>query len=303
MYFVRWAEGSYELWKSDGTSNGTLRVTTLATDSPSNSTFLNATEFNSVLYFSNFDAINGEELWRTDGTEQGTYIVKDINPGISSSMPFAFQNTGNELMFYADDGTHGRELWKTDGTPSGTVLVKDIYIGPDGSKQDPFGLMSLELNNGGYNTNMQFGVNDLLYFSAYDCVHGNELWVSDGTTLGTRLLKDINESGNFKNYNSSYYLELAEYNGFMYFSAEDTDGDKELWRTDGTESGTTMVKNINTFNTSDPNNFYYYKNELYFTANTLLEGNELWKTDGSQDGTVLVHDINPITGSAPNAFN
>ena len=60
-------------------------------------------------------------------------MVKDINPGSSSSGPADLTNVNGTLYFQADDGAHGFELWKSDGTAAGTVMVKDIDPGSTGS--------------------------------------------------------------------------------------------------------------------------------------------------------------------------
>lgn len=75
----------------------------------------------------------GTELWKSDGTTDGTVMVKDINPGTSSSYLSKLTILGNTLYFIANDGTSGTELWKSDGTPEGTLLVKDINPGASSS--------------------------------------------------------------------------------------------------------------------------------------------------------------------------
>ena len=68
----------------------------------------------------------------------------------------------------------------------------------------------------------------------------------------------------------------------------------ELWKTDGTESGTVMVKDITpgTDPWGGPGNFIVFDNALHFVANG-GSGSELWKSDGTASGTALVKDIYP----------
>ena len=56
-------------------------------------------------------------------------LVKNINPGITSSSPNSLTSVNGAMFFSADDGATGRELWKSDGTEVGTVLVQDIRPG------------------------------------------------------------------------------------------------------------------------------------------------------------------------------
>lgn len=75
---------------------------------------------------------------------------------------------------------------------------------------------------------------DTLYFVANDKTHGVEFWVTDGTTAGTHLLKDLRPG----KYNGILnLLALAAKNGFLYFIQH---GD--LYVSDGTEEGTTLLR-------------------------------------------------------------
>lgn len=88
--------------------------------------------------------------------------------------------------------------------------------------------------------------------------------------------------------------QLTVFNNNLYFSADDGVHGKELWKTDGTEAGTVMVKDINPGSlSSNPTQFTISNNQLFFVATDPVFGRELWKTDGTDAGTVLVKDINP----------
>jgi ELWxxDGT repeat protein len=147
-----------ELWKSDGTTAGTVLVKDINPgkngSSPSYLTNLNGT-----LFFSANDGTTGAELWKSDGTNAGTVLVKDINPGSASSNPAELLAVGATLYFTANDGTFGTELWQSDGTSAGTVLVADIN--PGSASSSPKYLTV---------------VGGSLFFSANDGSHGYELW-------------------------------------------------------------------------------------------------------------------------------
>jgi ELWxxDGT repeat protein len=86
----------------------------------------------------------------------------------------------------------------------------------------------------------------------------------------------------------------------LYFLADDGLSGPELWKTDGTDSGTIRVKDIRAGrNGSIPRDLTTVGSSLYFTANNGTTGRELWETDGTQGGTFLI-DIRPgILGSEP----
>ncbi len=85
----------------------------------------------------------------------------------------------------------------------------------------------------------------------------------------------------------------------MFFSATDGTNGIELWKSDGTSSGTVLVKDINPSAGSGlPKTLTNVNGALYFSANDGTNGYELWKSDGTSAGTVLVNDLNPGTGAS-----
>ncbi|MEO8415484.1 MAG: ELWxxDGT repeat protein [Ginsengibacter sp.] len=209
-------------------------------------------------------------------------VLKDINPGSTRSGADNFIKVGNVVFFKADDGVHGYELWKTDGTAAGTVLVKDIWPGALGS--------DIQISKA--------NINGTLYFSADDGINGVELWKSDGTAAGTLLVKDIDpgSSGSYPSPNKGG--EAA--NGLFYFRARSAGTGYELWKSDGTDAGTVMVKDINpaaVFSDSNPSLFTYINGVMFFIAWDGTHGTELWKSDGTDAGTVMVKDIKLLSGN------
>jgi ELWxxDGT repeat protein len=78
-----------------------------------------------------------------------------------------------------------------------------------------------------------------VFFSANDGEHGRELWVSDGTAGGTRLVKDIRPGTT-----GSQPDTLTRVGTRVYFRANDGGHGRELWVSDGTAAGTRMVKDL-----------------------------------------------------------
>ena len=164
------------------------------------------------------------------------------------------------------------------------ITVIDIYPGDDG--------YSYALDK---STTGQAVVGNRIFFAADSASGSSQLWVSDGTTAGTHLVKAINPSGDDQ---VNYIVPFGD--GVM-FRAYDVAHQLELWISDGTESGTHMVKDINaimdadaedgrTF-TSYPQNLYSLNGVVFFAANDGFTGVELWKSDGTETGTVLVKNI------------
>ena len=64
-----------------------------------------------------------------------------------------------------------------------------------------------------------------------------------------------------------------------------------LWKTDGTEAGTTMVRDIfHGFEASDLRQFTNLDGRLMFVNGD----SELWASDGTKAGTVLIKDLSRI---------
>jgi ELWxxDGT repeat protein len=81
-------------------------------------------------------------------------------------------------------------------------------------------------------------VNGVLFFSADDGEHGMELWMTDGTPAGTKLVADI-----YPGPESSFPTDLTNVNGMLYFSADDGLHGTELWISNG--SGAKLFADIN----------------------------------------------------------
>ena len=286
----------------------------------------------SLFYFVANDGTHGGEVWRTDGTPAGALLLKDICPGACSSIPRDLTGSNGLLFFFVDDPEKGPCLWKSDGTPEGTSLVKGGldgrqglggFIGPsmvDAGGQLLFtvmnsgGLVDLWVTDGtqagthGVGSNAQgfYSIprflatgNGKVLFAADKSPEGLRLepWVTDGTNAGTHAVADLNPgAGNslaYFNNGPGKDAVAAPWGGFV-FVAEDISHGPELWRTDGTEAGTSQLKDIAPGSAgSSPFNLTVLNGKVIFGATDPTHGSELWATDGTPAGTVLLKDIWP----------
>jgi ELWxxDGT repeat protein len=300
-----------ELWRSDGTDAGTVRVRDInpgAADSkPSGLTV--AGEF---LYFAADDGTHGVELWRTDGTEAGAVMVRDLEPGPTSSAPLPVADVGGNLLFVAGGN---RALWRSDGTESGTSLLA-----------------------GGVNTNFRIGTRQRrdgkLYFSITDT---NVVWVSDGTPAGTHAihvgsggvraltqadgeLYVVIRSGmvdelwtigratdtplrlaSFPDGLSPRFSErlITAVGRRAFFRVRRANVGTEVWQSDGTLAGTRPVNGIALGpDMVDAWDIGALSGVAYFGAPTPTAGIELWRSDATDAGTYVLADLAPGTADS-----
>ena len=121
----RWTE----LWASDGTRQGTRRLSASNQGGPDEcglppSTPLTAST-GAYLLFAGFRPGIGCEPWSTDGTPEGTRMLGDLTADSASSQPRNFIALGGKVYFAA---TNPGALWQSDGTPAGTRRVTDVAI-------------------------------------------------------------------------------------------------------------------------------------------------------------------------------
>ncbi len=121
-------------------------------------------------------------------------------------------------------------------------------------------------------------------------------------TTGPSIVTDINQTQNGAGTgtNSSTPTNFISSGSVVYFAATDGVNGVELWKSDGSAAGTTLVKDINPTlgGSSSPKNLTIVGNTLFFTASDSTNGVELWKTDLINGTTSMVKNISPLSGSS-----
>lgn len=169
------AGGSFGIWLTDGTAQGTHPLAIPATGSPTDEFVIGSDGSRALINVHYADgtnsiwstdgtsagtrqilpnlpedlrivgSINGRTLftdnsanamlWSTDGTAAGTQVLTHFAPGTE------FVNYLGAVYFANTDPVHGTELWRTDGTPARTGLYADVTPGPDSSNPRPYGVV------------------------------------------------------------------------------------------------------------------------------------------------------------------
>lgn len=325
-------DGKTSLWKTDGTAAGTTKIAHQKFTSASS-----IETFNAGLFMIGTDTTNGREPWTSDGTSAGTQMVRNIATGTSHSLntsidwlfnwngkllfapnrggtikndpwitdgtlagtnlianlnttgggrPRGGYGTNQWFYFWASDATAGYELFKTDATTGNTALVKDIRSG---------------ISNSMVYADSFFGdVAGKVIFLANDGTNGQELWVSDGTSVGTQLLKDVTAGSG-----GTTVLASAHDANFVYLLLQPQGGNWELWKSDGTTAGTLRFHEFAADEEADllSGQLALVNGNLFFSMCDTDHGCEVWRSDGTSSGTELFWDANSgVTSTSPRSF-
>lgn len=275
--------------------------------------------FNNMLYFAANDGLNGMEVWTTDGTPANTQMLKNIVEGTASGVTTKDLFELNDGIFFsAHSSGLIDDVWKTTGhgadaeqyffTNSGNILgtagdtifmiTSPMFIYKGNGVEEPKLVADLSTSIGeALHPSSNFSLGDMFIYNLFafggGTPYGQELWTIDWHTPGTALLKDIGPGltdGVFgMNYGEAEqrFLKVSETKAI--FAADDGVNGVELWTTDGTTGGTSMVKDIKPGNaSSNPRKINAMLNgQVYFVANY----GQIWKTDGTSGGTSMVMDF------------
>lgn len=283
LFFLADDGNSRGLWKTDGTSRGTMFLVTRWSSSP----FFVAQAGEKIFFPTEIGESRGQ-LWTSDGTPAGTAPVTVVRKG-EGSHPSSFAPLGNQVLFPA---CAGGGLWRTDGTPAGTASIRgeegrwicdsargsisagglvffrtdDAVWRTDGTPEGTFKLTPTSFWGVGEMVAFEGGV-AFTTFSDTDY----SLWTSDGTVAGTRTRFEWPDG----------FLSILDSSGPSLDLLSRVPGEEtRLFRSNGTLAGTQEVATLPGYR-GWVIGLARLGGSLYF----LEENGRLWRTDGTAAGT------------------
>lgn len=299
----------HALFRSDGTAAGTQLIIDNVPMKDQSSNPEHMVTIGSTVYFTAY-SLEGFTVWATNGTPAGTRSLITVD-AVTTTM-----NANGKLAFVGwKDGSV--DIYTSDGTVAGTKKIpitsrppeyvyitellfvngKFILIYRGEFYDSPYYLFYADGTTSGELAQFKYvygltALGTTIYFGGEQAATGAELWKTDGTRAGTKMVEDI-----LPGPTGSWPASMKPYKNQLYFSATDSVHGYELWRSNGTTSGTLMLKNTslanNTTGYASLQNFIVVNNILYFTYDDAVNG-WLWKTDGTSAGTSMIKQVDPI---------
>ncbi len=221
------------------------------------------------------------EVWASDGTPGGTRRIRTLARGLDAEAPTTLTRMGGRLYFWLTIDRYAT-LWQTEGTFGSTI--PNIEFGPISSSSGP--------------TPVAFG--DRLAFISSGNPYADlpyRLWVTDGTEAGLSGLTSFAGTDDIVCNTGCPKIgptDLTAAGGRLFFIADGEGQGRELWASDGTLSGTVLVRNI----IPGPASGLYrglmaVGDRVYFSATSNGHGTELWVSEGTEATTRSVVDLVP----------
>jgi ELWxxDGT repeat protein len=288
------------VWGTDGSRAGTFPIVGPTTGDLINVTGPVALDDRAV-----FIAADGphNQLWHSDGSSAGTGAELEIPPDTGWSGMAVIEP--RSVCFFA--GTPP-QLWCGDGTARGTrtvgpaltdprlqgiesglaALAGQVYFCDYGTPAslfalDEHGITEIRLDELGIERCSGITAAAGRIWLSTQVAESKWLSVSDGTPAGTLRLAELPGS----------ISGLTAIGGAVLFVVDRDDDRHELWRSDGTVSGTRPLLEIEVAPYPAAYHPVMAGGRLWFAGIDREHGAELWSTDGTAAGTRLETDLAP----------
>ncbi len=220
-FLLTYPESGYpKLWRTDGTAAGTALLRNAIGEPQYYLDFYSSPDLGAV-YFTGYNNDRGYGFWVSDGTPAGT---RELLGADGAPLPLASGFTAWQgrlyFMAYRSDGTsehQGGALWSTDGTAAGTRFIAEV---PGGTR-----LVATPSH---------------LFFSAGES--SEDLWVTGGALGDAHRLLDLDppvcSPPPDSECDDPAILSMFASGDSLYFKTARPGHGVEIWRSDGTETGT-----------------------------------------------------------------
>lgn len=301
-------ENGSEFWESDGSALGT-KVLKTSVNGPGGIGLECDTTGNIFVCADEY----GKKIWKSDGSEAGTgEIPMNANAVIDEgyfgreSVFSVFYRVGNTLYFnlydpsldsptlpMKTDGSSisrvGPNTYETDysahfATDGTNVLISNYWDGVLFTNGNPGSAVEIGpiIEE---TTFMDFGAGSNYIIDGNDSSYNRKLFVSDGTVVGTKVLKQFNPGSG----DSFQLLGAGVFSKYLLLM-DDNVNSKELWISDGTTAGTVLLKDISTGGIDDSSYFIGNSNTHSILYLNYDGRKEIWSTNTLGAGTVKLLD-------------
>jgi ELWxxDGT repeat protein len=293
-----------EVWSTGG-SEGSTQLLVDLTPGPTGTEWNAVASLGDLFTFTTTAFMAGGALWSTDGTPAGTSAIAPVETDITRRAAVR-----DRIAVFAAGKGFGPP-YRTDGTPEGTFPVAPPEVGVASNSGVALGQEAIATHGPGFTflvgeitqvwstidgtepapsiapptrCSWLTSVDESLFLACFGVLGENELWISDGTQSGTRLLAPLPGSA---------VPGWVAMEGKLFFRVADPTGTgTTLWSSDGTAAGTAPLSSIATVPTN-PIGLTVSNGVLYFAGFTPQAGVELWRTDGTAAGTFPLGDLDP----------
>ena len=253
----------FELWRTDGTEAGTIRVWQASGDQRYRYSRYAAVRTEASLgdrfVFVVDDGYADTSLWVSDGTPEGTHELRRLGTGMHQAESFLVTD---DALYVVEQGSGGHSIWRTDGTAAGTwqaIVLSPYFYDVGWPEADSDGWVY-------YGVNLAPGT--------------NELWRTRGTPETTVRLASLPFATTWTLAEGVHYVLEARRIGV------------NLYRLDPETGEIALLRNIDAAPRGDNDLLVYGQRSgvLYFSQYSVLNGRErLWRSDGTSAGTFQVH--------------
>ena len=296
-YFVAAQAASNQLWRTDGTVDGTWQVMNFDNG---NGVYRFLGAYANWLYM--FASLNGQYgIYKSNGNTNSMELVLPLACFADVKM----QELGGKLL--VTEGCSMLNLWKMDINGQNVTKVKDlgykygygemvkmanlVFINQDGIWQTDgtqSGTVQIIENSNIYSLTV---MNGWLYYaiggiSQDHCIKRTQTGIEQTVICFTSLKAD----------NINQIMVVGDR---LYFVSAGNNSSlpQALWVTDGSAGGTMQLPSGNCGVGSRGIGFTFGKLAWFLSCDT-EHGNELWTSDGTSKGTHIFADINPGVGSS-----